>query len=98
MTPNPSQLSPSAVRIPGPELRSAEIFDNATGDGQEVRCVIPSEDPLLATDPLPWAPYYTPAGFYFPKRGDRAVIGSPPDGPPVILAWWPSASEPDIPA
>lgn len=79
-----------------PELQEAEVLDNATEPDQEVRCVVASLDPQLATDPLPWPPYVTPAGFFYPKRGDRAVVGSPPDGPPVILAWWPAADEPDV--
>jgi hypothetical protein len=95
--PNPAELAPSAVSIPGPELRNAKILDDATASGQMVRC-FDEDDPQLATDPMPWSPYVTPDGHFFPKRGDRAVIGLPPGAPPVILAWWPATDEPDVPS
>jgi hypothetical protein len=95
MPPNPAELAPSAVHIPDAELREAIVLDSTSELGTEIRCTIASLDPLLATDPMPWSPYVTPAGFFYPKKGDRAVLGFPPDGPPVILEWWPNASEPD---
>jgi len=95
MAPNPSDLAPSAVRIPDPELREAIVLDDAAEPGRVIRCVVPGLDPLLATDPMPWFPYVTAAGLFYPKRDDRAVIGKAPDGAPVILFWWPSATEPD---
>ena len=94
---DPAELAPSAVSIPPPELSEATVLDDATEPGQQVRCVIPSLDPHLATDPMQWMPYPTAAGVFYPKKGDRAVVGKPPQGPAVILAWWPSAAEPDAP-
>jgi hypothetical protein len=95
--PNPGELTPGAVEIPDAELQEAIIFDDAAAVGQEVRCTAPDFDPLKATDRMPWMPFVTPGGLFYPKRGDRAVIGSPPDGPPVILWWQPRAAEPDAP-
>lgn len=88
--------APHAVDIPPPELHEAILGEDATAPGQEVKCVVPSFDPLKATDPMLWTPYVTGAGVFYPKRGDRAILGYPPDGPPVILAWWPKATTPDV--
>lgn len=95
--PNPAELSPSAVTIPEAELHEAVVLDDAMEPGREVRCTRDSLDHLLADDPMPWAPYVTPDGFFYPKEGDRAVLGFPVDGDPVILQWWPNATEPDQP-
>jgi hypothetical protein len=46
---------------------------------------------------MPWMPYVTPAGIFYPKRGDSAVIGSPEGGAPEIVTWKPRAAEPDAP-
>jgi hypothetical protein len=95
--PDPSLLAPSAVTIPGPELRDAVVLDDATARGQEVRCTVESLDPLLATDPMPFKPYMTAEGEFWPKKGDRAVISAQTDGLPVILIWWPGAEAmPDV--
>jgi hypothetical protein len=94
--PDPSLLGPGAVTIPPRELRHAEILDDATADGEEVRCVVPSRSTLLAEDPAPWMPYVRATGLFFPKKGDRALLAYPPDGPPVIVAWWPQADSPDV--
>lgn len=94
---NPALLAPSAVTIPEAELHEALIRDNAVEPGEEVRCTRESLDPQLADDPMPWDPYVTPDGFFYPKRGDRAILGFPVDGTPVILRWWPRATEPDQP-
>lgn len=94
---DPAHLSPSAVTIPPPELHEAIVHDNASADREEVRCIVPSKDQSAATDPMPWMPYVTPAGVFYPKRDDRAILGFPIDGPPLILYWQPKATEPDIP-
>lgn len=95
--PDPSLLTPSAVDKALPELHDAIVNEDASAPGQEVICVIPEYDPLMARDPMPWTPVVTPDGFFYPKRGDRAVLGYPVDGDPVILEWWPKATEPDVP-
>jgi len=96
--PNPGDLSLNAVPSPEPELRTGEILDDAISEGHLVRCTEPALDPMLASDPMPWMPYAGEDGRYFPKRGDRALVARPPDGPPAIVAWWPSAgATPDAP-
>jgi hypothetical protein len=94
--PEPRDLTASAVDVPGPVLHEATVLDDATEPGQEVRCVVPSFSEQLSEDPMPWMPYVTAAGVFYPKKGDRAVLGDPDAGPPVILAWWPDAAEPDV--
>jgi hypothetical protein len=93
-------LAPSAVTIPPPELHEALILDSATELGKAVRCTVASLDPLLATDPMPWQPYVTAAGAFYPKKGDRALLSYQVDGTPLIVWWEPSAGSPDkaIPA
>jgi hypothetical protein len=95
--PNLTDLTPAGAPRPEPELHEAMILDDATAADQEVRCTRTSLDPLLADDPMQWTPYVTGDGVYYPKRGDRAVIGFPEEGAAVILQWWPSAAEPDVP-
>jgi hypothetical protein len=93
--PNPAELDPRSVRIPAPELRTAEIVDSATEEGQKVRCVIPAENLLLATDPLDWEPVIRAAGRFYPKKGDAALVGKPADGPMWLIRWRPNATKPD---
>jgi hypothetical protein len=93
--PNPASLTASAVDIPDAELHEAVVLDSASALGEEIRCTIPSFSERYFTEPMPWSPYVTPAGFFYPKKDDRAVLGYPVDGPPVILEWWPNAAEPD---
>jgi hypothetical protein len=94
----PADLTAAAVTQAPPELRSGKVLDDALAEGQEVRCTIPSLDPLLATDPMVWCPYVGAAGIFYPKRGDRALIAQPLDGPPAIVQWWPAAeASPDVP-
>jgi hypothetical protein len=88
--PDPRVLTPSAVDIPAPELREAIVNEDATALGQEVKCVVPSHADHLTTDPLPWSPVTTAEGEFWPKKGDRAQVAFPPDGPPVIHWWAPS--------
>jgi hypothetical protein len=96
--PNPSELGPGAVALPEPQSYEATVLDDATVAGQEIRCSRPSLDELLADDPMPWTPYVTEAGVFFPKRGDRAIVGFPDGGTPVISQWWPDgAAKPDHP-
>lgn len=95
--PNPSALDPRAVSLPRPELHTAVVLDNATAEKQKVRCTVESLDPLLASDPMPWMPYRGAAGLYYPKKDDAALIATPTDGPPWIVAWTPRATEPDVP-
>jgi hypothetical protein len=95
--PDPSLLTPSAVARSAPETHDAVVNQDATVEGQEITCVIPEFDPLIATDPMPWNPLSTPAGWFYPKRGDRALLCYPVDGDPVILEWWRNATEPDVP-
>ena len=78
------------------EVFEALINEDATEDGQLVTCIVPSEDASAATDPMPWPPYVKADGIYFPKRGDRAKVSENGDGPGVVLAWWPNATEPDV--
>lgn len=94
---DPSQLHPSAVDIPAPEIHEATILDNAKARGEEVRCIVPFLDKGLASDPMQWMPYTTAEGEFWPKGGDRALVSAHVDGPPAVLAWWPKATEPDIP-
>jgi hypothetical protein len=94
---NPAILAPGAVPASAPELREATIHDSATADREEVRCIVPGKNPDAATDPMQWTPYPGATGLFFPKHGDRALVGFPVDGPPSIVAWWPKAAEPDIP-
>jgi hypothetical protein len=91
-----TQLSPHAVDIPAPEVYEAEVNEDATEVGQEVRCVVESLDPLLASDPMAWMPFVTHKGVFYPKKGDRAKVSGGTDGPEAILAWWPNAKEPDV--
>lgn len=96
MTPDLTKLSNDALELPPGEVFEAEINEDATEEGQEVTCVIPSHDPLLATEPMAWTPYVNATGVYFPKLGDRAKVSENGDGPGVVLWWRPSASEPDV--
>jgi peptidoglycan/xylan/chitin deacetylase (PgdA/CDA1 family) len=94
--PEPRDLTASAVDIPEQELHEAVVLDDATEPGQEVRCIVPSFAEHLATDPMPWTPYVTPAGIFYPKQGDRALLSYQVDGTPVIVWWEPSnGSMPD---
>lgn len=93
--PDLGMLAPTAVDIPPPELHEATILDDATAIGQEVRCVVPDLDLKLATDPMPWAPYTTATGVFYPKHGDRALLAYQVDGTPLIVWWKPNATEPD---
>lgn len=95
MVPNPADLTPSAVELPDPEVHDARVSEDAVGPDDLVRCVIPDHTERLTTDPLPWTPYVKKAGFFYPKKGDRAILAFPVDGPAVILEWWPKATEPD---
>jgi hypothetical protein len=95
---DPRQLGAGALDRSAPTIFDGSILDNATALGQEVRCTRPGVDPWAATDPMPWWPYVTPDGFFYPKRGDRAVLAYPIDGPPVINKWWPAPDAiPDVP-
>jgi hypothetical protein len=95
--PDASQLTPGAVEIPDAELHEATILDNAEALGQEVRCVVPTLDPQLATDPAAWRPLTTVVGEFWPKKGDRALVTRQVGGPPLIDWWEPGASTPDVP-
>ena len=77
------------------EVFEATFNEDAAEAGQLVTVVL-SEDPTAATDPMPWMPYVTGDGVFFPKRGDRAKVSENGDGPGVVLAWWPNATEPDV--
>jgi hypothetical protein len=94
---DPALLHPSSVDIPAPEGHEATVLDNATTRGEEVRCIVPSLDKGLASDPMEWMPYMTVEGEFWPKRGDRAVINEHVDGPPVIVFWRPADdATPDV--
>ena len=94
--PDVAQLAAAASEpAPGDSLREAVVREDATEDREEVRCVIASLDPNLATEPLPWTPVVNAQGAFYPKQGDRAILAYPAGGPPVILQWWPAATEPD---
>lgn len=92
--PEASNLTKQAVDLPEAELQDSRVHDGASGPKDEVRCVIAEEDG--ATDPMPFTPFVTHAGVFYPKRGDRAILGFPENGPPVILWWQPQATEPDV--
>lgn len=92
---NPAQLSPQSIELPSPEIHEAEVIDTAAVPGDEVRCVIPSNGERFHTEPMQWMPYAGPAGLFYPKKKDRALVSYHGDGPPAIVAWWPSAPEPD---
>lgn len=79
-----------------PVLEEAKVKDNATGSNDEVRLVIPSVDPHQATDPMPWMPFVTGDGVFYPKVGDRAVLAHPESGAPYISFWQPKAESPDV--
>lgn len=89
---DPANLGAAAVPKRPRTLFIAEIHDDATAVGQEVRCL---RQGSTATDPMPWTPVARGEGIYFPKRGDQAVVGYPAEGPPEILRWEPSAEDPD---
>jgi hypothetical protein len=94
-----AELGPGAVPSPPSSIFDGEVLDDATEEGQEVRCVR-VDDGRLATDPMPWSPAVKaePKGICFPKRGNRAVIIEPADGPPVIAFWEPATDAiPDVP-
>lgn len=93
----PAELHAStAVQIPAAKLRRAEVIDNATGPKDEVRCVMPGRDSRHTTNPSPFNPVSTPAGWFYPKKGDDALIARPIDGPDRIVEWWPAEdAEPD---
>jgi hypothetical protein len=94
-----TQLGPSAAPRTPRAIFDSVIHEDAVEEGEEVRCVRPGVDPLAATNPMPWTPVSRPAGWFYPKRGDRAVLAYPADGPEVIVAWFPSAdAAPDVPA
>jgi len=86
------ELTPDAVDIPAEQLIEAVVLEDATAVGEEIRCVIPSEDLLGATDPMVWQPWMGADGLYYPKKGDRAVLAFQVEGPPVIVLWRPSSS------
>lgn len=95
--PNPAELhAATAVELPAAEIHEAEILDAASAPTDEVRCTIPSFDSRLTTDPSRFTPASTPAGWFYPKKGDRAIVVQHEDGPDAIVAWWPAVdAEPD---
>lgn len=92
-----TQLGPGASPQPTVQAFDGEILDSVAELGEEVRCVRPELDPNAATDPMPWNPISLPAGFFYPKQGDRAVFVYPDGGPPVILEFFPRSDVPDVP-
>lgn len=91
------QLGPSAAPTRSPETFDAEILDDATTPGQEVRCKRPSISEQAATDPMPWVPVTTAAGEFWPKQGNHALVVYPVGGPPAIVFWEPSeGAVPDV--
>jgi hypothetical protein len=95
---NPSELTPSAVGIPAPELRAGIVHEDATAPGQKIKCILPNFGKQWTSDPLKWSPFVTPAGFFYPKHGNEAVVAYPPDAPPYIAEWWPADdTSPDVP-
>lgn len=97
--PNPAELHISSVELPAPELFDAEVLDDAETPGREVRCVVDSIDRGLTTDPARFNPVSTPTGWFYPKKGDRAIVARHTDGPDTIIEWWPDPDAvPDHPA
>jgi len=96
--PDPSDLDPRAVSAALPQLHSATITGTAASEDDLVRCVVPAVDSLLATAAMDWNPVPKSSGLFFPKRGDKALVAIPGDGPPWIVSWRPSAAAPDVPA
>lgn len=96
--PSPAELGPRVIGSSAPPLREAVVHEDATEPGQEIKCIVPSFGREWTSDPLQWNPVVKPAGFFYPKKDDRAVIGYPTDGPPFVAQWWPSDSaSPDVP-
>jgi hypothetical protein len=98
MPSDPSLLDPRAVSAALPQLHSGEIADSAASESDLVRCVVPAVDSLLGTIAMDWDPVSRSSGLFFPKRGDKALVAIPGDGPPWIVRWRPTAAVPDVPA
>jgi hypothetical protein len=97
---DPRQLGAGAVARSSAQIFDGLILDDAVGPGRAVRCTRPRVDSNAATDPMPWKPFtaISAGGEFWPKRGDRAVLVYPIDGPPVIVEWWPAEDAvPDVP-
>lgn len=95
---DPAELDPRAVPEADQLIHEAVVLDNANAWDDEVRCVFPSEGEHLATDPMRFTPFPHPDGLYYPKRGNRALVVDPVNGPEVIDSFWPQATaEPDVP-
>jgi hypothetical protein len=92
--PDPANLTRHAVTVPEPQLIEGKILDSAEDPTEEVRCTFAGDD-VHASDPMPWDPVVRKAGFFYPKRGDRAVIAFPDGGTPYIDFFRPSATSPD---
>lgn len=89
---NLADLGPGAVELPADAVFDMVVLDDATEDRQEVRCRRAVGETTAATDPMPWSPYTVEGlGTWFPKKGNRAIVLQPVDGPPAIVAWWPAA-------
>jgi len=94
--PDPANLTRSAIDLPDAQIVTATVLDDATTLSDKVRCKLPDDD-VGATDPAEWDPIPRPAGLFYPKRGDRAVLAFPEGGDldPLILRFKPQATEPD---
>lgn len=91
-----ADLDNNSIAPAEPVLLEAKVKDNASGVGDEVRCIIAGFDPHQATDPMPWMAYEDSRGIFYPKVGDRAMLAFPDEGPPVIAWWKPKAEKPDV--
>jgi hypothetical protein len=92
--PDPANLTKAAFDQQEPQAVAAKVLDSAEDPGEEVRCMLVGDD-LGATDPMPWDAVARPAGLFYPKRGDRAVVVFPEGGTPYIDFFRPTATEPD---
>lgn len=93
---NAAELHASSIEPASPELHEAEVLDSASSDADLVRCLIGSLGDRLATDPCSFNPVSRKSGWFYPKKGDRAIVAQHLDGPDTIIEWWPAAgADPD---
>lgn len=70
---------------------SAEVLDDATDVGDEVRVIVPGfDDGAEFHGPCRWAPRAGDDGPVYPTRGDHALVVFDDDRTPWIVAWSPA--------
>lgn len=88
-------MKPDRSDLPAPETFEAVVDEDAAA-GEPVFVVVPGFDSHLRHGPCRWLPFTSPAGVFWPRKGDRAVVVRPADGDPWIASWVPTATEPDV--